>query len=533
MSCANIFPRTLSSQLSKRSCLAAILILTGSHVKAEVRLTPLFGDNMVLQRDVSANIWGEATPNEVISVTIDKQSVQAKTGADGRWRAKLPPQKAGGPFDITVTGENTITLKDVYFGDVWLIAGQSNMEWTNKSILKPEVFEVESAAANDPQMRVFTVKKNPQIAPATQVSGEWQAITPKSMANFSATGYFFGRELRQKLGVPIGIIGSYWGGMEAQPFISVETMTQNFPDLKANLEKCFADFPAEKLQYEEVKLPKWRADVEKAKAEGRRIPGRPKMPLGAPESPERIGALFNGMIAPLIPLSLKGIAWYQGESNGDNLQEALEYKTIFPLLITDWRARWGQELPFIWVQLANYRQWQEQPVEPKQAWPYVREAQTLALSLPSTGMALALGNDDPTAIHPTNKIAIGKRLADVALGVVYGQKIPYTGPLFDTMQIEGAAARIHFKHADGGLRADGETVKGFAIAGADGKFLWADARIEGESVILSSSQIQKPVAVRYSWADNPVGNLFNGAGLPASPFRTDLNASPIESPVKP
>lgn len=508
--------------------LLALLGLMASVSRADVSLPALFGDHMVLQREVPASIWGQAAPGENISLSVNNQTVRVVSDKDGRWQTQLPAQKAGGPFDLRVSGQNTLTLRDVYFGDVWLLSGQSNMEFGNKSILKPKVFAAESAAANDPELRFFSVKKNPQTAPTRDVGGAWRASTPQSMAPFSATGYFFGRALRRKLGVPIGLIGSYWGGTQSESFTSFEAMVKHSPELKAYWEEKLASYPANKQQYDEKTLPQWQVAADNAKAKGHPLPEKPRKPLGSPSSKDRPGALFNGMIAPLIPLSLKGVAWYQGESNADTLEEALAYQTLFPLLINDWRAQWKQELPFLWVQLANHRRVQKNPVEPRAWWPYAREAQTFALSLPATGMALAIDiNDEPNNIHPSDKITTGERLAAVALATVYGENLPYTGPLFEQIQIEGSTVRVRFKHTDGGLKARGETLRGFAIAGKSGQFVWADARIDGEGVVLSSAQVTKPLAVRYSWADNPIGNLFNGAGLPASPFRSDIGTLPV------
>jgi sialate O-acetylesterase len=515
----------LSPSSGMAVALAAPVNQASIPLPTEVRLNALFSDNMVLQRDVSANLWGQAAPGESVSITLNDKMVTAKAGADGNWQVKLPAQKAGGPFVITITGKNTVTLRDVYFGDVWLLSGQSNMEWSSKSILKPEVFAVENPRANDPLMRLFIVKKNVQTAPTHDVSGTWKPCTPESMAEFSAAGYFFGRELRRKMGIPIGLVGSYWGGKPSEAFTSLGALQKDpaYADMKTTWDKTTAEYSERQKRYQEVVLPQWQADIEKAKRDGTTPPRRPGGPGGGPDDSSRPASLYNGMIAPLIPLSLKGIAWYQGESNGDNLKEAVEYKTLFSTLIRDWRAQWKQEIPFIFVQLANFRKVQQQPVESTQAWPYVREAQTLALSLPKTGMALALGNEEPDNIHPKDKITLGKRLADVALGTVYGQNVPFTGPLFDSVQIRGNTARVRFKHTDGGLKGGEGALKGFAIAGKDGKFVWADARIEGDSVVLLSAEVSQPIAVRYGWADNPIGNLQNGAGLPASPFRTDVN----------
>jgi sialate O-acetylesterase len=490
---------------------------------SRVALSPLFSDYMVLQRDVPANIWGEAISNETVQLTLNGKTVITKANEKGEWLAKLPTQKAGGPFTITVKGQNTITLNDVYFGDVWLMSGQSNMEWNNRSILAPEVLAAESATASDPHLRFFTVAKNAQISPTRQIKGSWQISSSETMPGFSATSYFFGRELRSKLGIPIGLINSTWGGTPSEAFTSLEALEKDpgYPAIKSIMDRRIAEYPEKIKIYNEVTLPKWKTDVAKAKAEGKEPPRRPAAPGGGPNDNQRPALLYNGMIAPLIPYTFKGIAWYQGESNGDHMQEALDYKTLFPTLINDWRSKWGQNLPFLFVQLASHRRLQEQPSESAQRWPYVREAQTAVLSLPNTGMTVVLDNTDPDNIHPKDKVTVGKRLADVALGTVYNQKLPYTGPLFESMEIEANAAIVKFAHTDGGLKAKDDTLKGFAIAGEDGVFVWADAKIVGDSVVLSNPQISKPVSVRYGWADNPIGNLQNGVGLPASPFRTD------------
>jgi sialate O-acetylesterase len=518
---------------SRVFCVLGFLVgLIGAEARADVGLGPLFGDHMVLQRDVAANIWGTAAPGESVTITVDKQSVNAVTGTDGQWMTKLPVEKAGGPFEVVISGSNTLRVEDVYFGDVWLCSGQSNMEFNNQGILKPDVFKAESAAANDPQLRFFVVQKNVQHAPVRSLGGQWQPSTPESMAAFSATGYFMGRELRRKLGVPIGLIGSYWGGTAVEAFTSIEALEKDpaYKRIKQTWEFKAKAYPLAMKVYDGQVLPQWKQKADAALASGTTAPPKPWVPGGGPGDNNRPGVLFNGMIEPLIPYSLKGIAWYQGESNADTIAGALEYRTLFPTMIRDWRARWGSEVPFVWVQLANFRAEQTHPVETTNAWPYLREAQTMTLSLPATGMSSALGNDNPATIHPKDKITVGKRLADVALAVAYGWKIPHTGPLYTKMTVKGDAARLSFANADGGLAVSGEKLKGFAIAGADGKFMWGDARIEKDAVIVSSAQVPEPVSVRYSWADDPIGNLVNGAGLPASPFRTDVNTPPVSGP---
>jgi len=536
---------------------------------------------MVLQRDVPVNIWGTAAPGEDVMIKVNNHTVAVMTGTDGRWKAKLAAEKAGGPYEMVVRtivvtaakadsgGTNAGTrsdipiesgsgqgdmpapsykilrIEDVYFGDVWLCSGQSNMEFDNRGILKPEVFAAESAKANDPLLRFFVVQKNVQHAPTHSLSGQWQPCTPETMATFSATGYFMGRELRQKLGVPIGLIGSYWGGTAVEAFTSIEALQKDpaYKRIKQTWEFKTSAYPAAKKMYDEQILPQWKQRADAALASGTTAPPKPWAPGGGADDNNRPAVLFNGMIAPVIPYSLKGIAWYQGEANANTIPDALEYRTLFPTMIRDWRARWGSKVPFVWVQLANFRAEQTHPVETADAWPYLREAQTMTLSLPATGMSSALGNEDPTTIHPKDKITVGKRLADVALAVAYGWKIPHTGPLFDKMTVNGSKARLTFTNTDGGLLTPitygafanspellGDTLTGFAIAGADGKFVWGNASIQKGAVIVSSPQVPKPVSVRYSWADDPIGNLMSRAKLPASPFRTDVNTPPVNGP---
>jgi sialate O-acetylesterase len=492
-------------------------------IPTALSLNTLFGDHMVLQRDVPANIWGQAAPGEKIRLSLNGEVVTTTTDSQGNWRAKLPTQAAGGPHEIRITGKTAVTLHDVVFGDVWLMSGQSNMEGISKTMLKPEVLATESATANDPQLRFFTVGKNLQLTPTRQLKGQWHTSTPQTMPDFSAVAYFFGRELRRKLKVPIGLINSSWGGTTVEAFTSIEALEKDpaYPALKNAWSSRDIEFP-QKMKLFEESLAKWQADTAKAQDQNTELPRRPNMPWGGPKDNQRPSALYNGMIAPLLPYSIKGIAWYQGEANADTIAEAITYRTLFPTVISDWRAKWGNNLPFLFVQLANYRALQVEPVESQQAWPYLREAQQMALKLPNTGMASAMGNEDTETAHPRDKVTVGKRLADVALGMVYGQNVPYTGPLFHSMKVEGNVARVKFTHAEGGLKVrGGDMLRGFAIAGTDRKFVWANAKIDGDNVVLWSSQVKAPVMVRYGWADNPIGNLYNGAGLPASPFRTD------------
>jgi sialate O-acetylesterase len=479
---------------------------TAAEPRAELKLHTLFSDHMVLQADFACPVWGSVEPGEEVTVSIAGQKKTAKAGADGKWTLKLDPMKAGGPHEMTVAARNTVTLHDVLVGEVWVCSGQSNMEWV---VQNSNNFEQERAAANYPNLRHFLVKKNPQDAPVASLSGDWKLTTPETVGGFTAVGYFFGRELLQKLNVPVGLIHTSWGGTAAQLWTSRPVLEGN------EILKPIVDGFSKQMENYEKALAKNKEDVEKAKAENKPAPKAPNKPM-APS------CLYNGMIAPVIPYGIKGAIWYQGESNAGN---AKQYQTLFPEMIKNWRQDWGQgEFPFGFVQLANFKANKnenlEHPVESN--WAELREAQTMTLSLPHTGMAVIIDIGHPTDIHPRNKQDVGKRLSLWALSQVYGKEVPeYSSPLYDSMKVEDNKVRVTFKHVGGGLEAKGDKLTGFAVAGEDKTFVWADAKIDGPSVVVSSDKVVKPVAVRYAWADYPECNLFSKEGLPASPFRTD------------
>jgi sialate O-acetylesterase len=480
-----------------------ILLLAGARpsTRAELKLHALFGDHMVLQQGIAAPVWGTAAPGEEIAVAIADQKKTAKAGADGRWIVKLDPLKAGGPLELTVSGKTTVTLKDVLVGEVWIASGQSNMQWSVKASANPDA---EIAAASHPKLRLFYVPRVPAAEPARDVNAKWELCTPETVGNFSAVAYFFGRELQKSVDVPIGLIHTSWGGTAAELWTSRRVLGSH-----EGLKDVLPAYDKRKASHEAA-VEKFKADAEKAKAEGKPAPKAPNNYMDA-------SCLYNGMIAPLIPYGIKGAIWYQGESNAGN---AKGYQTLFPAMIRNWRDDWGQgEFPFLFVQLANYMARKTEPGESN--WAELREAQTKTLALPKTGMAVIIDIGDAKDIHPKNKQDVGKRLALWAQAQVYGKDVVYSGPLFDACKVEGDKARISFKHAGSGLEAKGEKLAGFAVAGEDRKFVWADAKIEGKEVVVSSPQVAKPAAVRYAWADNPECTLYNKEGLPASPFRTD------------
>jgi len=518
------------------------LALTGiSTALADVRLSPLFSDGAVLQRGIEVPIWGMADPGESVAVRMNGKEAAGTADSSGRWSVKLPAQGAGGPFDLTVQGKNTVVLRDIVVGEVWVASGQSNMQFPLMTfepahpVHGPQAREV-IAAANDPMLRMFTVGSHiSPDKPADAIdlpAGSWQATTPENAAKFSAVAYYFASELRKTLNVPVGIIHSSVGGTPAEAWTSLPAIASN-PECRPTLEKwdkLIETFPAAMKIYEEETLPEWTAAAEKAKAEGQPPPKKIYPPTG-PAPFARPSTLFNGMIAPLIPYGIQGVIWYQGEANSGSKGRAcspLTYRALFPVLIKDWRTRWGQgDFPFLFVQLANIKAPQIEPVE--KGWGPIREAQMMTLSVPNTGMATAVDLADkekPEDPHPHNKREVGRRLSLIALANTYHQKIPsYSGPIFSGFKVEGNQVRLSFTHGDGGLVAAGDKLEGFAIAGKDGKFVWGDAKIDGETVVVSSDQVVEPANVRYGWANNPIGNLRNKAELPASPFRTDPDTS--------
>jgi len=505
--------RMLSDLVSLSALLVGLSLLAASSAFADVKLPAVIGSNMVLQRGIKVPIWGTAEPGERVTVTFRDQRVSATADTQGRWLAKLKPLEPGGPFEMTVAGKNTIALRNIMVGDVWVCSGQSNMEYSVQGLTNAQQ---EIAAADYPQIRLCYVKHVTAEQPLTGTEASWQVCAPATVPGFSAVAYLFARELHKELGVPVGLIGTYWGGSPAEAWTSRPTLEAD-PSLKAILDgwqQELANYQKAKASYDR-QLAEWQQAADKAKAEGKPAPSKPNPPGGPGWQP---ASLYNGMIAPLLPYAIKGAIWYQGESNAGR---AYEYRKLFPAMIQDWRRAWGQgDFPFLFVQLPNFMAVKPDPSESE--WAELREAQLMTLSLRNTGMAVAIDVGEANDIHPKSKLDVSHRLALAALGTVYGRDVVYYGPIYRSMSVKGNQARLRFKHVGSGLVAKGgEPLKGFAIAGEDRKFVWAEAKIEGNAVVVSSAQVPKPVAVRYAWADNPVCNLYNKAGLPASPFRTD------------
>jgi sialate O-acetylesterase len=485
--------------------LAALTLATG--LQGAVKLPALVSDHMVLQAGMPVRIWGTADPGEAVRVSVQGQTVAANARENGKWEAWLRPLSAAGPLEITV---NDVTIHDVLVGEVWVGSGQSNMEFALQTAVN---HDQEIANANYPLIHIFKVRRVVADTPADDVQAKWEVCAPGTIPRFSAVEYFFGRHLHDTLHVPMGLIESDWGGTPAQSWTSKEALAAE-PALKFisdDWEKVLANYPTAKQRYDQ-QLENWNKAVETAKNEGKTPPNRPGLPAG-PGHPNTPAGLYNGMIAPLTPYAIRGVIWYQGESNASE-SHAYRYRRLFGTMIEDWRNKWGEgDFPFLFVQLANYKS--------NQWWPVLRESQTETLRLQNTGMAVAIDVGESTDIHPKNKQDVGKRLALAALHVAYGKPVEYSGPVFERATPEGAAMRVYFSHADGMQPRGGAALTGFTVAGIDGNFVPAEAKIVGNTIVVTSPQVAAPTAVRYAWADDPVCNLVNQAGLPAGPFRSD------------
>lgn len=653
------------------SGLFSIFLIVVLSVKCEsvtpaknIALNPLFTNNMVLQQKQDIPIWGTGEPGGEVQVTLVNQQKKAIIDKDGKWKLKLSPVDAGGPYQLIISGENTYKINNVMVGEVWICSGQSNMEmavsasWGHVNNHQEEVKN-----ANYPNIRILMVDKEMAISPQENFNSEgWKECSPETISGFSAVAYFFGRRLSKELNVPIGLIQTAWGGTVVETWASAKSLkninefeyeidalnsgvfevkmhnksyskdqlvwvnevqeslkksgilnrsytqigydTKNWKTLEVPKvwEDQNIDFNGVMWVKKEIDIPdSWNGkelslnfeainDYDITYFNGKQIGSKPNanMPrnyiipkdlvkagkneitvmvldignnggiFGNPEkaiigysdtekislagkwkykmdkfdlntishppvwdlpvAQNRPTVLYNAMINPLLPYGIRGAIWYQGESNASR---AMQYRKLFKALITDWREIWQQgDFPFLFVQLANFLKIYDEPVD--ESWSYLREAQTMALELPNTGMAVTIDIGDDKDIHPKNKQDVGKRLALNALAKVYKKDIPYSGPMYKSMKIEGNKIRLQFTNTDKGLKIKGDQLlKGFAMAGEDKVFVWAQAKIEGNEIIVQNSKIKKPVAVRYAWASNPVCNLYNGADLPASPFRTD------------
>jgi sialate O-acetylesterase len=436
-------------------------------VNAAVTPAGIFTDNMVLQRDMALPVWGTADGGEKVAVSIEGQKIETEASPQGQWRVELKPLKAGGPYELRIDGaKNQIALKNVLVGDVWIASGQSNMELNVQSAANAPA---EIAGSANSKIRLFTVPRHGAPKPETDVNGHWEEAGPKTVPSFSAVAYFFGRALEKETHVPVGLINCNVGGTTAERWMSKESLDA-IPALK--------------------------------------------------DMPRTQGAndLYNAMVHPLIPFGIRGAIWYQGESNAG---QAWYYRTLFPAMIKDWRDEWKEgDFPFLFVQLAPFMSINPEPTDSE--WAELRDAQLHTMqTVPNTAMAVITDVGDERDIHPKRKQQVGERLALAARALANGEKLEYSGPIFDHLAVEGHDAIVHFKHVGAGLTVKGDKLTGFTISGEDRKFHNATARIDGNTVIVSSPQVANPVAVRFGWANYPVVNLWNNDGLPASPFHSD------------
>jgi sialate O-acetylesterase len=486
--------------------------------RGDVSLAPLFRDHAVVQRDQPLVVWGWADPDEPVTVAFRGHSAAVTTSRDGNWRVALPaPAASAEPAEIRVQGRNALVVHDVLVGDVWLASGQSNMEWR---VDQAADAEKEIAAARHPLIRHFDVPNLVTTEPRRTADGEWTVCSPATVANYSAVAYYFARDWHAATGVPVGIVNATWGGTPVEAWMSAATLAsrETFKPALARWQQTLAEYPVKKAEYDAA-LARWEkgdaaAAGEKAKIAYRRENPKPRAPRG-PGHHWTPAGLYNGMIAPLVPFPLAGAIWYQAESNADY---PADYGPLFTAMIQQWRAEWGREFPFYFVQIANF-QGTATDRQPGQ-WAWLREAQAQALALPKTGMAVTIDIGTPRNIHPKNKQEVGRRLALVARRDLLGAQEEASGPVLKEAITMPGGFRLVFTHA-AGLESDGRPLTGFEIAGADRKFFPAQARIERGEVVVTSAEVPQPVAVRYAWANAPEARLRNAAQLPAAPFRTD------------
>lgn len=487
-------------------------------VSAQMTLPRTLSSHMVIQRDLPVHVWGMAAPGEPVSVNFRGETRTAVAGALGRWSVYLPPGSAGGPFRLTATGTaeggnvavkpaDTITLDDVLVGDVWVASGQSNMEFEMR---KAATAAVDLPQATNDQIRPLMVKTRASEHAQDDIDTEgWAASTPETARDFSAVGWYFAREIAQREHVPVGIIDSSWGGTVAESWTRMAALGQD-----AALAPLFVSWGKMTDRESDALLEDGYRDRLRAEAKAQGKP-EPQFPWHPPLLSWSPGMIYNGMIAPLTPLPIRGVIWYQGESNSA-LERAPLYNRLFRTLIEDWRRQWGVgDFPFLYVQISNFKS------TPLEDWETLREQQLKTLEVNNTAMAVTIDIGDPDNVHPTDKLDVGLRLALAARALSCGEDVSYSGPIFRQATSEGSEIRVWFDHHAKGLVAKGGELTGFEVAGADRRFSPASARIDGDTVVVTSPLVPEPVYVRYGWANSPQCNLFNGEQLPASPFTSE------------
>ncbi|WP_395749374.1 sialate O-acetylesterase [Prosthecobacter sp.] len=507
-----------------------LLTLLAVSARAELKLPAVIGDNMVLQQKQANPLWGWDAPGTEVTVTFAGQTKTAKADDKGKWTVKLDAVPANAqPAVITIKGSSTRELKNVLVGEVWICSGQSNMGFNLNSTWDADL---DIAQAKDAQLRLISVPQVGTQEIQDDFKGQWEECNPTTAASFTAVGYHFGRVLREMLGVPVGLIDNAWGGSACEAWVKRDVLEKDprFASIIERWKQQEATFTKEAFEKQvadhKAKLDAWnKARVEAAKAKQMFTAPAPRAPQNPMTGQHRPGNLYAGVLHPTIGYGIKGVIWYQGESNAGR---AKEYRDLFPFMIEHWRKEWKQgDFPFYWVQLADYKNYQTEPVESD--WAELREAQTLTMSkLKHTGQCVITDLGEANDIHPKNKRDVAERLARWALVQDYGQKLVYRSPELKDAKFDGGKATLTFDYAPQGLRTvDTDDVKGFAVCGEDKKWVWAKASIIGGSkkgtnqIEVSADGVAKPVAVRYAWADNPVCNVYSAEGLPVTPFRTD------------
>lgn len=498
-------------KMSKLIGLVAAGVLTSLTARADVTLPKILSSHMVLQRHLPLHFWGWADPGEKVSVTFHDATASTTADSLGKWSLYLPPQGAGGPFQATITGKNTITLDDILVGDVWFASGQSNMEmplmgFPNSAEIKNSAQEI--SQASHPNIRLLLVKKNATAYPLQDFKDPvaWTTCTPETAAHFSAVAYFFGREIAEKEHVPVGLIDSTWGGTPAESWVSMDSLTASAGFMPVYAE--YSQMADEQSDVEALRAADKRADAAAAAAH--------QPPPNHPWRPDPVSWvpswLYNAMVAPAINFPIKGVVWYQGESNASP-KRAPMYEKVFSELIKDWRRQWAQgSFPFLFVQISSYKAGND--------WGVVRDAQRRTLEIANTGMAVTTDVGNPDNVHPADKQTVGARLALAGRALAYGEDLEYFGPMFREATPEAGALRVWFDHAQG-LNSKTPNIPSFEIAGQDHKFVAASARVDGLTVLVTAPEVPDPKYVRYAWTGATVVNLYNNAGLPASTFTSE------------
>ncbi|MGB7342913.1 MAG: sialate O-acetylesterase [Pirellulaceae bacterium] len=513
--------RNLALSCSAAIAVLSILLLTNV-ASAELKLSPVFGDHMVLQRDKPIHVWGWTKPGQEVTIKLSDKAASGTADDTGRFDVSIDALSAGGPHEMTVAADETRVYKDILIGEVWVCSGQSNMAW---QVSNANDADLESMTAKFPNLRLISVPQVGSQEPQNDFNGKWEACTPESVKTFSAVGYFFGRQLHQSLDVPVGLIDNAWGGSSAEAWVRRDVLESagSFDELLKKWDDTAAtyDHEAAVAQWNE-RLAKWK--------ETKKGP-QPRQPRDILAGQHRPANLYNGVLMPILGYTIRGTVWYQGESNAGR---AYQYRELFPLMIQNWRDDWKQgDFSFYWVQLADFRDEVNEPGDSD--WAELREAQTMTMSkLPATGEAVIVDLGEASDIHPKNKQIVGKRLARWALAKDYGIDIPYRSPTYKTLKISGDKALLTFDHVGAGLDTfDVNRPVGFTIAGDDGKFVRADAKIVGKNQVqVWSEQVSEPTAVRYAWANNPICNVQSKEGLPMTPFRTDDRPGVTQGVVK-